>query len=319
MIRTWYKILCSIFVSIALAGYSVESSAALSPDQRSEVAMHSFDYHGISIKYTDEGAGRPLIFLHGFGASSYSWRYLTRHFSENYRVIAVDLKGFGLSDKPFDNRYSLREQALIIKSFIENKSLRDVVLVGNSFGGAVAMMTCLEFSGPQSPIRKMVLIDSPASRQDMPNIFALLRTPPFNWLAISLMPPRVAAWATLEKDYFNSSKISDEAVLVYASYLKLPGARSALLRTAEQLVPPNLNHILERYREVTMPVLILWGEEDRTIPLSTGRLLASEIRNSRLMVIPNCGHLPQEECPEQTIEFISDFLSDDAVAEMQYP
>ncbi len=318
MSRTWYKILHLIFMAIVLVGYSFESSAALNPDQRSKVMMNSFDYHGVSIKYTDEGAGRPLIFLHGFGASSYSWRYLTRHFSEDYRAIAVDLKGFGLSDKPSDNKYSLREQALIIKSFIENKSLRDVVLVGNSFGGAVAMMTCLEFSGPQSPIRKMVLIDSPAGRKDMPHIFALLGTPPFNWLALSLMPPRVAAWATLKKDFFDSSKISHEAVQMYASYMELPGARRALLRTAEQLVPPDLNSILERYREVTMPVLILWGEKDRTIPLSTGRTLASEIKNSRLRVIPNCGHIPQEECPEQTIKFISDFLSDDAAGAMQY-
>lgn len=272
--------------------------------------MRAFDYNGISLKYTDEGAGRPMIFLHGFGASSYSWRYLAKPFSKDYRVIAIDLKGFGLSDKPSDNRYSAREQAQIIKSFIEKNELHDVILAGNSFGGAVSILTCLEFTGPQNPIGKMILIDSAGGRQHMPDFIAALRLPLLDWFFSHIVPPRVASRAILDEAFFDRSKIPEEAVQVYASYIELPGARYALVRTAEQIVPPDLDALIERYGEISIPVLILWGKEDSIIPLSVGRMLASKMKNSKLVVLPNCGHIPQEECPEETIRAISGFLAE---------
>ena len=89
-----------------------------------------FEYRGISINYEDQGQGQPLILLHGYGASTYSWRYIAPYFSKSYRVIAIDLKGFGLSDKPIDDDYSVRDQSRIISEFIRVHRLENVILAG---------------------------------------------------------------------------------------------------------------------------------------------------------------------------------------------
>lgn len=298
--------LALIFIFQAPAGCFPSQQAVSSPDSQ----MRTFDFNGISIKYTDEGSGRPMIFLHGFGASSYSWRYLTKHFSKEYRTIAIDLKGFGLSDKPGDNRYSAGDQALIIKSFIEKNSLSNVILAGNSFGGAVSILTALDFSGPSSPISKMILIDSAGGKQTLPHFIALLRTPLLNRLFLFIVPPRASVRAILQEVFFDRRKISPEAVDVYASYMRLPGAHHALITTARQIVPPDLDSLIQRYGEIEIPVLVLWGDHDSVVPLSVGKMLATKMKNAKLVVLQGCGHAPQEECPEQTIQAISDFILD---------
>ncbi len=299
-----------ILIFQAPDGCFPSTQAVSSPDSGPGSKMLTFDFSGIPIKYTDEGSGRPMIFLHGFGASSYSWRYLVGHFSKEYRTIAIDMKGFGLSGKPDDNRYSARDQALIIKSFIEKNALHDVILAGNSFGGAVSILTALEFSGPHSPISKMILIDSAGGKQVIPDFIAAMRTPLLNWLLLYMVPPRANVRAILEKVFFDPSKISEEEVRLYASYIRLPGARRALISTARQILPPDLDSLIQRYSEINIPVLLLWGEHDNVVPLSIGKMLAYRMSNAKLVVLPGCGHAPQEECPEQTIKAISDFLLD---------
>jgi pimeloyl-ACP methyl ester carboxylesterase len=99
-------------------------------------------------------------------------------------------------------------------------------------------------------------------------------------------------------------------VATYGSYLSLPWASQALIKTAKQMLPSNLEEISERYKSIDIPVLLIWGENDEIVPLEVGRKLAGNIPNSKLVVVPNCGHIPQEECPNQAIEAMESFLSD---------
>jgi pimeloyl-ACP methyl ester carboxylesterase len=257
-----------------------------------------FEYRGISINYEDQGQGQPLILLHGYGASTYSWRHVSPYFSKSYRVIAIDLKGFGLSDKPMDSDYSVLEQSRIIAEFIRIRRLENVILVGNSLGGAVSLLTFLMQSDQGAHhISKLILFDAASYKQDLPVFISILRVPVINELSLILSSSNFKSRMILRKAFFDDSKITEEMVATYGAYLSLPGASHALIKSAQQMVPANLEEISERYKSITIPVLLIWGEKDVIVPLEVGRKLAGTIPNAKLVVLPNCGHIPQEECP----------------------
>ena len=277
---------------------------------RIQPSKSRFEYRGISINYEDHGQGQPLILLHGYGASTYSWRYVSPYFSKAYRVIAIDLKGFGLSDKPMDNDYSVLDQSRIISEFIRVHSLENVILVGHSLGGAVSLLTYLMQSDHGAHhISKLILFDTASYKQDLPDFISILRVPIINVLSLCLTSSNFKSRMILRKAFFDHSKITEEMVTTYGAYLSLPGASHALIKTAKQILPSNLEEISERYKSINIPVLLIWGEKDKIVPLEIGRKLAGNIPNSKLVVVPNCGHVPQEECPIQAIEAMESFLS----------
>lgn len=274
-------------------------------------SVSRFEYRGISIHYEDQGRGQPLILLHGYGASTYSWRHILPYFSKTYRVIAIDLKGFGLSDKPTDGNYTVSEQSRMVYEFIRVHRLENVILAGNSLGGAVALLTYLMQSDQGThPVSKLILIDTASYKQDFPLFISMLTVPVINELLLGLTSSNFKSRMILKKAFFDPSKITEEMVTAYGANLSLPGASRALIQTAKQMLPSNLDEIAERYRSIDVPVLLIWGENDEIIPLEIGRKLAGNIRNSKLVVVPSCGHVPQEECPSQAIKAMETFLSD---------
>jgi len=108
--------------------------------------------------------------------------------------------------------------------------------------------------------------------------------------------------------YYDPNKITAEQIAAYAAPLSEPGARHAFLETAQQLVPANFDELVAKYKDIKMPTLIIWGRQDRIIPLKVGELLDRDIPNSTLKVIDECGHAPQEEKPDETIALVLDFL-----------
>ena len=268
-----------------------------------------FEYRGTSIHYEDRGRGRPLILLHGYGASTYSWRHVLPYFSKSYRVIAIDLKGFGLSDKPADGDYSVLEQSRMVYEFIRVHRLKNVVLAGHSLGGAVSLLTYLmQADQGTHPISKLILIDTASYKQDLPLFISILTVPIINELSLSLTSSNFKSRMILKKAFFDHSKITKEMVTTYGANLSLPGASQALIKTARQMLPDNLEEISERYKSIAVPVLLIWGKNDEIVPLEIGRKLAGNIPNSKLVVVPNCGHVPQEECPNEAIEAMASFL-----------
>jgi pimeloyl-ACP methyl ester carboxylesterase len=269
----------------------------------------TFVNNGIAIRYFEFGNGKPIIFLHGFGVSSYSWRYISEYFKSKYQIILIDLKGFGLSDKPIDYHYSILDQAEVIFKFIKGNSIQNACLVGHSLGGAIALATYIKIheAGMRS-IEKLILIDSAGDKQKVPGFIALLQTPIINHISFLTIPSHVSTKIVLKKVFFEDSKITDEVVKTYASYVELPGARHAFIETAKQISPKNFRGIVQKFKNIEIPVLIIWGKEDEIVPLSVGKKLESEIPNSQLIIIPQTGHAPHEENPSETIKIISDFL-----------
>jgi pimeloyl-ACP methyl ester carboxylesterase len=255
------------------------------------------------------GTGDPILCLHGMGASIYSWRNFIAPFSRNNRLILVDNRGCGKSPKPLDTHYSIQEHTDAIYKIIVEENLTNLTLIGNSLGGAIALLLAIRLHD-EDPTRlsRLVLIGSAGDKRSLPAHLMLVRSI-LGAPIIRLSPSRLAAKMILRLAYFDSSKITSEQVEVYASPMANPGGRHALLQTAKQCIPSNIDELLAKVKSLTVPTFILWGREDRIIPLRVGEFLHKTIPNSTLEIIERCGHVPQEEKPDETIERISRFLS----------
>jgi Predicted hydrolases or acyltransferases (alpha/beta hydrolase superfamily) len=263
----------------------------------------------IHLYYKELGRGDPLLLIHGFGASSYTWRHLANPLAQYNRVIRIDLKGFGESPKPIDRKYSIYDQARLVHQFIIEHELRNFTLVGNSFGGGVALVASLYLTeASPSWQKRLILIDSIGYRQKLPSFLRILATPVLGRLVMSLVPKTMQAHAIMKLAYYNNRLIPKDAVKAYATALDLPGAEYAILKTARQIIPPDIDELSKAYSKITYPTLLLWGREDEIVPLAIGQRLEEALPNSELVVLEQCGHLPQEEKPAETLAAIERFL-----------
>lgn len=263
----------------------------------------------IQLYYEDVGVGRPVLLIHGFGTSTHTWRHIMPELVRDHRVIAVDLKGFGQSDKPFDERYSVSDQAELVAQLIEDLDLRDLTVIGHSYGGGIALLLALEVNQQlDNRISKLVLLDTIAYPQNIPVFFQMLSTPFVSHLGVRMVPPNAQVRVALRIAYHDNSKIDDSEVEVYAAPLKTAAGKHAIIHSARQIVPEDIEQISERYKSITLPTLILWCDHDRIVPLDVGLKLRRTLPNSTLRIVDDCGHMPQEEQPEQTLNLLKGFL-----------
>jgi pimeloyl-ACP methyl ester carboxylesterase len=264
----------------------------------------------LRLAVTDHGKGRPILLLHGFATSSFTWQAVEPELARRHRVIAVDLRGFGASEKPIDDHYSVFDQADAIQAFIEQENLKDLTIVGHSFGGGVTLALALKaLEQKSSRIRNIVLIDSIAYKQPIPIFFNLLKIPMLAEVGMTLVPPAVQAEQGLRLAYYDRGKITERAIAEYASNLYSSEAKHALTKTVEQIIPPNIDEIAGRYGDIKLPALVMWCKDDRVVPAIFGRRLKADLPSAELIVFSNCGHMPQEEKPEDTARAIEGFLA----------
>jgi len=276
-------------------------------------ALHAVREDGKTVRLAvrEAGRGKPILLLHGLGASSYTWHAIMPQLAKTHRVIALDLKGFGQSDKPLDDAYSISDQARLVEDYIARNNLRGVTLVGHSFGGTVAMAIALDDAakGGAHRIEKLVLVDSLAYKQPVPFFFRVLRTPILGELGLSLIPPDVQAARALAIAYYHGERVKDETVASYAEALRSEGGKHALLSTVENLTKEDADAFSARYPELKTPTLLIWCEHDRIVPLRFGKRLDQDLPNAKVKVIEECGHIPQEEEPGETAAAIQGFAA----------
>ena len=265
---------------------------------------------GVSLYHERYGSGPPMLFIHGLGSSRYTWRHLVTPLSVSANVILLDLKGFGDSPKPKDKEYSLYDQARLVYQFIAKHDLRDLTLVGNSYGGGVALVTSL-YLHQHSPgrLRRLVLISSIGYPQALPRPIKILTTPLLGSALVSLIPKKQQVRSMLKIGYYDDRKIPADAIEAYSQPLHAPGAKHALLQTARQIIPSDLDLLTKSYVHLTVPTLIIWGANDQMVPLSVGLRMSRDIPETTFAVIEESGHIPQEEKPAETLRLIVDFLA----------
>ena len=266
----------------------------------------------VVISYEVEGAGpTPVVFLHGFAAALTTWDDIRGFFPpDRYRLYFLDLKGFGRSSKPHDDAYRPTDQAAVVVSFLADQGLRKTILVGHSLGGGIALLTLLDAQagGEGDLIDGLVLIDCAAYPQKLPPVLRLLRIPVLGWAILHLLPVPFMVKFTLARLYHDRKAVTPERIARYIDSFGRRGIAYVLIESARHLIPEDYARIIPSYRNIVLPVLIIWGMHDPIINLQEGIRLHHAVPASRLVVIDSCGHIPQEESPEKTYAAIADFL-----------
>lgn len=272
---------------------------------------HFTEVDGTTIHYQKFGdiSNPTLLLIHGFTASAYVWKTVAPALAdEGFHVVAVDLVGFGFSDKPAWFDYTITAQARVISRFMNRLGIGRATLVGSSYGGAVAATVALDY--PER-VEKLVLVD--AAINDEPKnhpILKLAKIPgvgeimtPF--LIDSKMFIKARMQTTLAP--INHHLITKERIESVIRPLHAKDGHHAVLQTGRNW---DAERIEEDAHLINQPTLIIWGEEDKVIPVHNGEKLYNSILNSRFVVLKNCGHVPQEEKPELFTALVSGFCRD---------
>ena len=251
----------------------------------------------------------PIVFLHGFAGNQSSWREWIGDFARDHRVFTLDLKGFGEAPKPRDGRYAPSDHAVEVARFLAARDLTDVTLVGHSLGGGVALLVALaELEAPTPRLSRLAVLAGPAFPQKIPPFISMARVPLLGPVALHLIPPRRIIAAALRSIVYDPSRVTEQQITNYAEPLGGPGGRYGLLHTARQLVPEDLDLVVDRYPLLGLPTLLLWGRQDRVVPLGVAQRLRDLLPDARLVVLDPCGHLLPEEESAKGVSALRSFL-----------
>lgn len=254
--------------------------------------LRTTSYFGRSIRYYDVGSGPPLVLIHGIGGDADEWAFCLESFSAAHRVMALDLLGFGRSDKPFI-AYSIEVFVEVLEAFLRKLNVSQPNLVGASLGGWIAAAYALRF--PQA-VNKLVLVDAAGVWGDT------------NELPVDLhVSTRRHMREVVELIFYDKTLATDALIdLAYEQHLER-GDGYTIDRVLHNL-RGGREFLDDRIAALTVPTLLIWGEEDELIPVATGRLMHTLIPNSRLEVIAQCGHLPAFEKPIEFTNCVLNFL-----------
>ena len=250
----------------------------------------------LHIRYVDAGSGEPVLLIHGLGGSIESWTNNIGELAKSLRMIAVDLPGFGMSDKP-KMSYTIKFFRDFVVQFSKLLQLEQASIVGSSLGGQIA--TEVAISHP-SLIKKLVLI-SPAGA--FPPSFG---GSPALWKYVKVINAKSAHQVKQALSVLDNKPVDDSyAQLVYEKLL-MPGAKEAFLSALEGSArAPRLNNRLHR---IKAPTLLLWGKEDHMIPVKFVEPFV-KMKNCRIIMIENCGHRPHFARPELFNRMAVEFLA----------
>jgi len=259
------------------------------------------------LAYETRGKGEPLVFLHGFGATRATWNRLAAQLENEYQLFLLDLKGFGASPEPHDDKYSIRDHAEAVCSFLIAHNLQDAVLVGNSLGGSVALFSAFLLREKGFRPRALVLIAPGAYHQKLPHYMHLLELPVIGRLMF-FMPKRRLMNDVLHKMYYDPSKIGADEAGTYLAPFKRHDYPYVLRETVHQIVPRDAAYWESRYTSLDIPSLLIWGKQDQVISPKMGYRLVKALPHAKLLVFNRCGHAPQEEMPEETAKAIRELF-----------
>ncbi len=258
---------------------------------------------GARIRYLDAGRGTPVVFIHGLGASMYAWRKnLEPVMRAGFRVIALDTRGFGFSDKPATG-YRTGDYARLVVALLDTLRLPDAVLVGHSMGGAIAAEVAIRSPGR---VRGLVLIGAAGLGTREPPLFRVARWPLVGPLLLAFRS-RGLVERLLKSTYADPTKVTDGDVdQYYAPFAERDYGRAlrAVLREFD------FDALEGRLDAVRAPTLVVWGEQDRWVPIAAGRRLAGGLGRAAFLSVAHAGHSVQEEAPDEVNRLLIAYLKE---------
>lgn len=253
----------------------------------------------IATALVQQGSGPPLLLVHGFDSSVFEFRRLQPLLAHHFTTWNVDLLGFGFTDRPLDVPFT--PDAIKTHLYYTWKTLigEPMTLVGASMGGAAAIDFALTYP---DAVQQLVLIDS-AGFAKGPDISKFM-VPGLGYLATEfLRRPGVRRSVSL-KAYADASFVTPDAELCAALHLQHPRWQEALIAFTKS---GGYNFLSDKIAQITQPTLILWGDSDKILGIADAAKFAQAIAHSQLVWVPNCGHVPHLEKPQETAQAILDF------------
>ncbi len=262
------------------------------------------DLDGHATHYVERGTGEPVILLHGFFYNSCMWEKNIDALAEKFRVFAIDLWGFGYSTRePLDYGYPLYERQLC--AFMDALGIDKASMVGQSMGGGI----CLSLAANQMErIEKLILV-SPAGLPNPYPLIARLPTLPGVGEFFLSMPGNLSRRIALRNFFFDGNHISDSDFEKVTLPHKIKGSNEIMLKILRARFFDTIKGEIESLKDTDIPILLIWGREDRGIPLEKGIEMNSIIKGARLEIFDHAGHCPHDEQSGRFNQLALDFLT----------
>ena len=265
------------------------------------------DVMQIQVHYRDEGNKNdslPLVLIHGTGASLHTWEESVKLLTDSFRVITLDLPAYGLTGPNPKRIYSQEFYVQFIDEFLKRIHVNKCIIGGNSLGGAIAWNYTYEHP---TKVEKLILIDAagyPMISESKPIAFTLAQIPVLKHM-LNYITPRFLAKKSVMNVYDDPTKVTEKVVDRYFDLFLREGNRQAFVDRMNFSTYPD--HLI-RLRTIKTPTLIVWGENDKLIPIENAQKFHADLPNDTLVVLEKTGHVPMEENPDRTVDAIRLFL-----------
>src|SRR5215213_7401489 len=254
---------------------------------------------GQKIHYVEAGSGPTVILLHGLGGSTQVWQFNVAALAEKYHVIVPDQIGFGKSEKQLFN-YRILTYVDFLDLFCKQLKIERATLVGNSMGGWIAAMFTAAF---HDRVDKLVLVDAagyaPPKDLEMRTLFALNPT------------TREGMKLLTSKVFYNKAFLTDAAIDL-AIAARLAAGDGYTINSITESIIRGEDFLDDIVKSIKRPTLLVWGRQDGLVPLTEGERFNKDIAGSKLIVIDQCGHVPNVEKPAEFNAAVLKFLTENA-------
>ena len=246
--------------------------------------MSKIIVNNLATEYTEDGQGPTVLMLHGWWRNISDFDAIVRKLKEKYRIIRVDLPGFGGTEMPKDKVWNLNDYANFIKSFIEKIDIKPNILLGHSFGGRIILKD-------QFGAEKLVLISAAGVKAKKWRKSLFMALAKIGDL-VSYVPPLLFVRQKLKNKFYKA---------IGSDYLESGHMKEVFKAVVEEDLTLSAS-------KIEMPTLLIWGEKDIVTPLEDGKKLSGLIKNSKFEIIPNTGHFSFVEKPEDVADLIQKFI-----------
>jgi pimeloyl-ACP methyl ester carboxylesterase len=250
---------------------------------------------GQSIHYFDMGSGPVVVLLHGLGNQKEDWLPVLEPLAQKYRLLVPDQIGFGKSDKPLLD-YNVQTYVDFLNEFLRQMKVEKASLVGESLGGWIAALYAVEVgSGAHlMPVEKLVLVDAAGLKQNTP-------IPDLNPSSLGAMR------GLMEAVFYDTSWLNEDALRkIFTDKLAVKDSytvRSFLGNPAREK-----EQLDDRLGNIKAPTLVVWGKQDKLLPIASGERYAAGITGAKLVSFDKCGHVPPMEKTEEFVTAVTSFL-----------
>ena len=281
------------------------------PSQQQIIAKYTdsaskfISVRGNQVHYKDEGEGEVIVLIHGTASSLHTWDQWQQQLSNQFRVIRMDLPGFGLTGPDKMDRYEVTDDINFLKTLLAKLNIKQAHFVGSSLGGRIAWQYAIEYPEAVKTLTLMNALGYP--QESWPPAIQMAMSPGMETI-MPLVSSRFIFSQSLKDIYFNRELITEPTIDRYFELSLVAGNAEAFPKR----VKAKLDDQWKKIDQVSVPTLILWGNEDQYFPATNAMRFATDIHGAEVKLYEDVGHLPMEEIPKDSVSDLVSFIQTQA-------